>query len=401
MSKWVLMTIVFISIIIIFGTFQESQSAPDTSIVKSFQKISDTTGNFFPTPLDDGDHFSHGLADIGDLDGDGVGDIAVGAEFDDDGCPLDNPSTFSTDESDCNKGAVYILFLNKDGTVKSHQKISDTEGGFDAKLDNKDRFGYQVTNIDDLDGDGIQDLAISAIFDDDGGLSKGAVYILFMKTDGTVKSHQKISNTKGGFTASLDKKDLFATDVTNLGDLDGDEVQDLAVSAMNDDDGCPVTKLNCNKGAIYILFLNKDGTVKSHQKISETEGGFGGDLEANDFFGHAISVVNDLNNDGITDLAVGANKDDDGGNGRGAIYILFLNKDGTVKLHQKISDTEGGFEGQLDNGDQFGHTMADIGDLDGDGVLDLAVDAIFDDDGGMLYSMMMEDLTEGQHTYFS
>jgi len=47
MSKWVLMTIVFISIIIIFGTFQESQSAPDTSIVKSFQKISDTTGNFF------------------------------------------------------------------------------------------------------------------------------------------------------------------------------------------------------------------------------------------------------------------------------------------------------------------------------------------------------------------
>jgi len=120
MNKWVLMTIIFISIIIIFGTFQESQSAPATGIVKSFQKISDTTGNFLNV-LDDGDRFSHVIASIGDRDGDGVIDIAVGADFDDDGCLPNN--------SDCDKGAVYILFMNNDGTVKSHQKISDTEGG--------------------------------------------------------------------------------------------------------------------------------------------------------------------------------------------------------------------------------------------------------------------------------
>jgi len=373
MNKMVLMTIVFISIIIIFGTFQESQSAPATSIVKSFQKISDTNGNFFNV-LDDGDRFSHAIASIDDFDGDGVVDIAVGADLDDDGCLPNN--------SDCDKGAVYVLFLNNDGTVKSHQKISDTEGRFDAELDINDGFGHTVTNIDDLDGDGIQDLAVGAFLDDDGGTDRGAVYILFMNNDGTVKSHQKISDTEGGFDAELDDDDFFAIDVVSLGDLDGDGVQDLAVGAPGDDDGCSVTNPNCRNGAVYILFLNNDGTVKSHQKISETEGGFGGDLDAATSFGHAVAIVNDLNNDGITDLAVGAQNDDDGGPSRGAMYILFLNNDGTVKSHQKISDTEGGFDAELDDFDQFGHTMADIGDLDGDNVLDLAVDAIGDDDGG-------------------
>jgi len=340
MNKIVLITIIFISIIIIFGTFQISQSAPATGIVKSFQKISDTTGNFLHV-LDDGDRFSHVIASIGDLDGDGVDDIAVGADEDDDGCPLNN--------SDCNRGAMYILFLNKDGTVKSHQKISDTEGGFDAELDDGDQLGHAIVNLNDFDGDGIQDLAVGAFLDDDGCLpnnsdcDKGAVYILFLNNDGTVKSHLKISDTQGGFDAVLDDRAWFALDVTSLGDLDEDGVQDLAVGAPGDNDGCPVTKLNCRNGAVYILFLNSDGTVKSHQKISETEGGFGGDLDAKDNFGHAVAIVNDLNNDGITDLAVAAQKDDDGclpnnsNCNRGAMYILFLNNDGTVKSHQKIS----------------------------------------------------------------
>ena len=55
---------------------------------------------------------------------------------------------------------------------------------------------------------------------------------------------------------------------------------------------------------------------------------------------------------------------------------------GWVKSHQKISDTEGDFAGVIDNSDQFGSSMASLGDLDGDGVIDLAVGAEYDDDGG-------------------
>ena len=125
------------------------------------------------------------------------------------------------------------------GSVLSHQKISATEGGFTGNLDDEDLFGLGVASLGDLDGDGVGDLAVGAFFDDDGGTDPGAVWILFLNADGTVKSHQKISNTQGGFTGSLDDSDRFGASVASLGDLDGNgpSALALAVGAYRDDDG--------------------------------------------------------------------------------------------------------------------------------------------------------------------
>ena len=68
--------------------------------------------------------------------------------------------------------------------------------------------------------------------------------------------------------------------------------------------------------------------------------------------------------DSTIDIAVGASSDADGGSNAGAVWILFLNSNGTVKNHQKISDTQGNFNGNLDDTDQFGYSVASIGDLD-------------------------------------
>ncbi|MEE8154909.1 MAG: integrin alpha [Phycisphaerales bacterium] len=330
--------------------------------VLAHQKISDTQGDFTGT-LDDADNFGISVASLGDLDGDGVVDLAVGPWKDDDG--------------GLNRGAVWILFLNDDGTVKSHQKISDTEGGFTGILDDEDWFGISVTSLGDLDDDGPSTLALAvgAVRDSGGGSQRGAVWILFLNPDGTVKSHQKIGDTQGGFTGTLDNGDLFGRAVVALGDLDGDGVVDLAVGALRDDDG------GSGRGAVWVLFLNTDGTVKSHQKISDTEGNFTGVLDNNDNFGVSVASLSDLDGDDVADLAVGA-FDDDAGRDRGAVWVLFLNADGTVKSHQKISDTEGSFTGTLDDDDRFGISVGSLGDLDGDGVGDLAVGADWDDDGG-------------------
>ncbi|MCA9108490.1 MAG: FG-GAP repeat protein [Planctomycetaceae bacterium] len=329
-------------------------------VVTSFSKISDTLGNFVGV-LDDCDSFGWSATDLGDLDGDGIADLAVGAIGDDDG--------------GYNRGAVYVLFMNAAGSVKSHQKISDTEGNFTAVLENSDYFGWSLANLGDLDGDGIMDLAVGAYLDDDGGIRRGAVYLLFLNADGTVKSQQKISDTAGNFTANLDDGDVFGSSLANLGDLDGDGIVDLAVGAIGDDDGG-----GNDQGAVYVLFLNLDGTVKSHQKISGAAGNLAIVLENNERFGTSLTNLGDLNGDGIGDLGVGSSRDD-GGINRGAVYVLFLNIDGTVNSHQKISNTDGNLTATLDDDDWFGHSLTNIGDLDGDGVSDLVVGALGDDDG--------------------
>jgi len=347
--------------------------------VLSEQRISSLFGGF-TGQLDPLDEFGTACANIGDLDGDGVVDLMVGSWGDDDGEPA----------GAMDRGAVFILFMNTDGTVKSHAKISETVGGFTADLDDFDRFGHSLSLLGDLTGDGTIEVGVSSVFDDDGGENHGAVYILSLATDGTVVSHTKISSTSGGFTGSLDPGDLFGHAVAALPDLDGDGIPELAIGADGDDDG-GTGGIGSNTGCFYVLFLASDGTVKSHTKVSATSGMFTGTVHDLDGFGHTIANIGDLDGDGIVDLAVGAPGDDDGSPGDdpgtgaqyGAVWIMFMNANGTVKAHQKISSLSGGFTGVLE-GDRFTESIGAIGDLDGDGVMDIAVGEFLDDDGGSL-----------------
>ena len=68
-----------------------------------------------------------------------------------------------------------VLGGHSSAQVLSHQKISDTQGGFAGTLDDVDTFGNGAAPLGDLDGDGVTDLAIGARFDDDGGLNRGAL----------------------------------------------------------------------------------------------------------------------------------------------------------------------------------------------------------------------------------
>ena len=205
---------------------------------------------------------------------------------------------------------------------KVKRKIADSTGGFDGTLNDGDRFGNAVASVGDLDGDGIGDLAVGAPDANKNGPGRGALWILFMDQDGRVRSQQKITDGSGGFKGNLDDDDHFGSAVASLGDLDGDGIPDLAVGAPGDDDG------GTDRGAVWILFMDRDGRVRSQQKIADGAGGFNGDLSDGDQFGSAVAGIGNLDGNGIPDLAVGAPLDDDGGTDKGAVWILFLQDTG-------------------------------------------------------------------------
>ncbi|MDA9332786.1 FG-GAP-like repeat-containing protein, partial [Saprospiraceae bacterium] len=233
-------------------------------------------------------------------------------------------------------------------------------GGFFATLDAGDRFARDHDQAGDINGDGVIDLVIGARSDDDGATDAGAVYILFMNNDGTVQSNQKISATQGGFTDTLLANNFFGYGVAGIGDYDGDNIPDIAVSA-------PAS----TNIALYIIHLNSNGTVKSFVKNSN-------------IMAQGLSAVGDLNNDGRIDLVACDPRSNQGGILRGAIQILFFDASSNVvpanSVH--ISSTQGGFGTGLADNDQFGgREVAMLGDIDNDGTLEMAVGAFMSDGG--------------------
>lgn len=314
-------------------------------VAEGFVTINEGNGGFF-ADLENGDRFSRDHDRAGDINGDGIIDLVVGARSDDDG---------QTDA-----GAVYILFMNLDGTVLANQKISMLEGGFTEQLTEGNFFGYGVAGIGDYNADGIPDIAVSAP-----ASSNRAIYIIHLNRDGTVKSYVKNSG-------------ITAQGLSAIGDLNADGLIDLVACDPGSDIG------GTDTGAIRLLFFNHQSTVMTDKTvlISALNGGFGDGLAPGDQFGgREVAMLGDINNDGTLELAVGAFMSD---GGKGAIWILSLeNQNFNVVSKVKITEGLNGFYEPLTTGlnpngtagANFGHALSNIGDLDGDGVPDLITGA--------------------------
>lgn len=321
--------------------------APDGTAVAT-QAIGSAMGGFVGGIA--GSEFGEAVGPAGDVDGDGVGDLVVGAPDDDDLWE--------------DTGAVWIIFLRADGTVKGQQKISSLSGGL-PWLPPYAYFGWSVAGLGDVDGDGTPDLAVGAPYVATTSSRNGSVFVLLLRPDGTVRSTARIDDLHGGFVGTLPDYELFGISLAGLGDLDGDGTPDLVVGAEHDPDGRPFT------GALWILTLTPSGGVATQQKISARTGGLTAALTRGKHFGTDVAAVGDVDGDGVTDLVAlqysHENRLD------GAAWVLFLRADGTVKSFQQIDDTYGGLA--VPPGGRFGHgvSVGAPGDLDGDGIVDLAV----------------------------
>ncbi|MEQ8763710.1 MAG: integrin alpha [Planctomycetota bacterium] len=254
--------------------------------------------------------FGVSVCSAGDLDGDGLDEIAVGAPWD--------------RQVKLINGKVWI-FRGSDGQLfRTHAGDTPYE-----------QFGLSLANLGDLDGDGLDDLAVGAPGESWGGLYSGSVYVLSGRDGSTIHRFD-------GDSAF----DYLGRSVAAAGDVDRDGVPDILMGAPGDDAG------GVPGAGVALVCSGVDGSV-----LHRVEGtSIGGQL------GHVVVGPGDLDRDGHADFLVGALTSDEAGPFSGSVWV-YSGRRG--RLRYRVDGVAAR--------EHFGWAATGAGDVDGDGFRDLLV----------------------------
>jgi Ca2+-binding RTX toxin-like protein len=340
------------------------------------------------------DNSGWSVSGAGDVNGDGLADLLIGAPDADPDGGTDN-------------GASYIIFGGanlatldgEDGTADGRIDLVNIGAGQGLRLDGRtnnasDQSGQSVALAGDVNGDGFADVLVGAPEADpnstgagNGNTDEGAAWLFFGRStagftaaDLNLASFSGLDGTRFDGAAAYDST---GESVDGLGDVNGDGFADLAISAHYADPGGG----NTDAGSAYVVFGKSGFGASSDLSALTGANGFRLDgLRVNDTSGISVSAAGDVNGDGFADILVGAHRFDRiGADNAGAAYVVFGKAGGfaaVIDLGSLDGDLGFRIEGAA-GGDSLGFSVSAAGDVNGDGFDDLIASAHLADNNAL------------------
>jgi uncharacterized protein (TIGR03382 family) len=281
------------------------------------------------------------VASAGDVNGDGYGDVVVGA-------PGYTNSQFQEGAAFLYLGSATGLSTTASWTVGSNQ----AESGF----------GQRVSSAGDVNGDGYGDVVVGALRYDNGETDEGAAFLYLGSAAG-------LSTTASWTAESNQANAYFGEPVSSAGDVNGDGYGDVVVGARRYDNG------ETNEGAAFVYLGSAAG-------LSTTASWMGESNQVDGGFGSSVASAGDVNGDGYGDVVAGAHTFGNGETGEGAAFVYLGSAAG---LSTTASWTAEGNQAEA----AFGNSVSSAGDVNGDGYGDVVVGAAgFNDDAGAAFAYL-------------
>jgi FG-GAP repeat len=328
----------------------------------------------------DEDRCGVSVAGAGDINGDGLADILVGAS--------------SSDAAGrTNAGEAYLIWGNASGLGETINPVgfNGTQGVRIFGAANSDHAGISVAAAGDVNGDGIDDLIIGADDANTGGTDSGAAYLILGARTGLGAPFGfidlgAVDGTDGIGISGQSAGDNLGASVSGAGDINGDGIADLLVGAPRRDIGGQT-----DIGQAYLIRGVSGGLPGGASfDLSTLSGGNGSRIDgvaAGDRAGNAVTGLGDFDGDGLSDILIGAPMPSKNPPDTGDGYVVFgqtgsLGSGGALRIAD-LSALTGIFLEGFGLSSRAGNACAPGGDINGDGSPDLLISAYQEDISGM------------------